>query len=202
MAYRVEEKKLLFLHHLISLPDSSRAKQFYVQQKLNSFPGLVLECKQLMSKYELDDITEVQSLPTKITWKKQVQAKIKAFCEEQLKTEIRDKYSKLDNIDIENENFESKAYLKELDLSHARIKFKLRSRMLEVKNNFRREHTHAGLECQGCQTSIDTQDHVLFCPFFSDLSQDLDFKNDRDLVHYYKKVMEFCDKMKKRKISK
>ena len=155
-----------------------------------------------MSKYELDDITEVQSLPTKITWKKQVQAKIKAFCEEQLKTEIRDKYSKLDNIDIENENFESKAYLKELDLSHARIKFKLRSRMLEVKNNFRREHTHAGLECQGCQTSIDTQDHVLFCPFFSDLRQDLDLKNDRDLVHYYKKVMEFCDKMKKRKISK
>ena len=61
-----------------------------------------------MSKYELDDITEVQSLPTKITWKKQVQAKIKAFCEEQLKTEIRDKYSKLDNIDIENENSEAK----------------------------------------------------------------------------------------------
>ena len=56
-----------------------------------------------MSKYELTDITEVQSLPTKITWKKQVQAKIKAFREEQLKTEIRDKYSKLEDIDIENE---------------------------------------------------------------------------------------------------
>ena len=39
MAYRVEEKKLLFIHHLISLPDSSLVKQFYVQQKLNSFPG-------------------------------------------------------------------------------------------------------------------------------------------------------------------
>ena len=38
MAYRVEEKKLLFIHHLIPLPDSSLVKQFYVQQKLNSFP--------------------------------------------------------------------------------------------------------------------------------------------------------------------
>ena len=142
---------------------------------------------------------EVLSLPTKTTWKKQVQAKIKAFREEQLRTEIRDKYSKLEDIDIENENFESKAYLKELDHSHARIKFKLRSRMLEVKNNLKREHTHAGLECQGCQTSIDTQDHDVF---FSDWRQDLDLKSDKDIVHYYKKVMEFCVKMKKIKISK
>ena len=131
-----------------------------------------------------------------------MQANIKAFCEEQLNTEIRDKYSKLENIDIENETCESKAYLKELDLSHARIKFKLRIRMLEVKNNFKKEHTHEGLECQGCQTSIDTQDHVLVCPFFSDLRQDLDLKNDKYLVHYYKKGMAFRDKMKKRKISR
>ena len=33
MAYRVEEKKLLFFHHLISLPEDTLAKQFYVQQK-------------------------------------------------------------------------------------------------------------------------------------------------------------------------
>ena len=41
---------------------------------------------------------------------------------EQIKT-----YKKLENIDVENEAFEPKAYLTELNLSQARIKFKLRN---------------------------------------------------------------------------
>ena len=76
MSYRVEEKKLLFLHQLISLPDSSLAKQFYDAQNKNHFPGLVMECKKLIEKYELDQITVSQPLPTKMAWKKSVKEKV------------------------------------------------------------------------------------------------------------------------------
>ena len=72
--------------------------------------------------------------------------------------------------------------------------------MIEVKNNFKRGQQNANLECQGCQISIDTQDHILFCPFFSDLRQDLDLGQDSDLLKYYKEVMEIREEMKKRKI--
>ena len=88
--------------------------------------------------------------------------------------------------------------MKELNLAQARIKFKLRSRMLEVRNNFKGEHKNASLECQGCHTSVDTQDHVLFCPSYSDLRQDLDLSKDNDLTQYYRKDMEIVRKLEKR----
>ena len=198
MSYRVEEKKLLFLHQLILLLDSSLAKKFYDAQNKNHFPGLVMECKKLIEKYELDQITVSQPLPTKMAWKKSVKEKVKFFCEAELKKEIVEKYSKLENIDTKSEYFEAKEYLKDLNLSEARLKFKLRSRMLEVRNNFKTQYET--LECQGCQKSIDTQDHVLFCPFFSDLRQGLDLQSDKDLISYYSQVMKIRENMKKTKI--
>ena len=156
--------------------------------------------QRIDEKYDVEDITEAKNIPTKITWKKMVQSKVKDFFQNELIKEIKEKYSKLEDIDTDNEKFEPKEYLKELDLSQARIKFKLRSRMIEVRNNFKRGQQNANLECQGCQISIDTQDHILFCPFFSDLRQDLDLGQDRDLLKYYKEVMEIREKMKKRKI--
>ena len=72
MTYRVDKNKLLFLHHLISLPESSLAKQIYDQQKINSFPGLILECKEMMGKYDITGITEAKDIPTKTTWKMKV----------------------------------------------------------------------------------------------------------------------------------
>ena len=70
--------------------------------------------------------------------------------------------------------------------------------MLEVRNNFKTQYET--LECQGCQKSIDTQDHVLFCPFFSDLRQGLDLQSDKDLISYYSQVMKIRENMKKTKI--
>ena len=112
---------------------------------------------------------------------------------------IEEKYSKLDDIETEKENFEAKPYLQELNLVQARTKFKLRSRMLEVKNNYKGEYRKTNLLCEGCKTSIETQDHVLFCPFYSDLRQDIDLSCDKDLVNYYREVMNIRDKLKKGK---
>ena len=112
---------------------------------------------------------------------------------------IEEKYSKLDHIETEKENFEAKPYLQELNLVQARTKFKLRSRMLEVKNNYKGEYRKTNLLCEGCKTSIETQDHVLFCPFYSDLRQDIDLSCDKDLVNYYREVMNIRDKLKKGK---
>ena len=71
--------------------------------------------------------------------------------------------------------------------------------MLKVRNNFKREHKNASLECQGCHTSVDTQDHVLFCASYSDLRQDLDLSKDNDLTQYYREVMEIREKNTKKK---
>jgi hypothetical protein len=62
------------------------------------------------------------------------------------------------------ETFSAKPYLRELSLSQARTKFKLRSRMLEVKNNFQGGRDKTKLLCAACETCVETQDHILFCP--------------------------------------
>ena len=69
--------------------------------------------------------------------------------------------------------------------------------MLEVKNNFKGDYRRTNLLCEGCKSIIDTQDHILFCSFFSDLRENLDLSCDKDLVKYYGDVMKARDKLKK-----
>ena len=199
ISYKIDQHKLLFIHHLITMSEDSLAKQIYIQQKINSFPGLVPECEDLFRKYDLPDIIAGGDIPSKLSWKNMVKAKTKEHCEEKLQKEIREKYSKLEKIDTETEKFQAKPYLSELNLVEARTKFKLRSRMLEVKNNFKGDYRRTNLLCEGCKSSIETQDHILFCSFFSDLRENLDLSCDKDLVKYYGDVMKARDKLKKGK---
>ena len=56
MKLRVDQKKLLFLHHLATLEDDSLTKQvFNVQSKL-ALPGLVQECQEYLDKFGICDI--------------------------------------------------------------------------------------------------------------------------------------------------
>ena len=199
ISYKIEQQKLLFLHHLVILSEDSLAKQIYIQQKNNDFPGLVPECKELIKKYNLADIISEENIPSKLSWKNTVKRAIRDHCASELKTEIKEKYKKLENIETEKENFEAKPYLTELNLIQARTKFKLRSRMLELRNNYKGEYRKTNLLCEGCKVSIETQDHVLFCPFYSDLRQDIDLSCDKDLVNYYREVMNIREKLKDRK---
>ena len=199
ISYKIEQQKLLFLHHLVILSEDSLAKQIYIQQKNNDFPGLVPECKELIKKYNLADIISEENIPSKLSWKNTVKRAIRDHCASELKTEIKEKYKKLENIETEKENFEAKPYLTELNLIQARTKFKLRSRMLELRNNYKGEYRKTNLLCEGCKVSIETQDHVLFCPFYSELRQDIDLSCDKDLVNYYREVMDIRGKLKDRK---
>ena len=69
--------------------------------------------------------------------------------------------------------------------------------MLEVKSNYKGDYRGTNLFCEGCKSSIETQYHVLFCPYFSDLRQDIDLSCDKDLVNYDGEVMKVTDKLKK-----
>ena len=46
--HQIEQRKLLFLHHLITLPPNSLANQVYLGQRENNFPGLVNECQDMI----------------------------------------------------------------------------------------------------------------------------------------------------------
>ena len=107
---------------------------------------------------------------------------------------------KLEDINTDEEKFQAQPYLTNLTLDEARTKFKLRSKMLEVKENFKGKFKATTLNCDSCLSSYDTQDHILFCPAYSELRKDKDINSDKDLVDYVCKVMKLRENLKKRTI--
>jgi hypothetical protein len=57
MQFRILQSKLLFIHHLETLPDDSLAKEVYDVQQRFAFPGLVQECNDFMVTF---GITRIQ----------------------------------------------------------------------------------------------------------------------------------------------
>ena len=99
---------------------------------------------------------------------------------------------------MENESFKTKDYLKNMNMADARTKFKMRTEMLNFKFNYKSDYEHiANLwKCDSCQTAIETQNHILWCPSYSELREGKDLKNDVDVIEYFQKVIKIRDKLK------
>ena len=66
MKNRILLRKLLFLHHLATLPDTSLAKEVYTLQTQLNLPGLVDECQDFLRDHELSAIDKY----TRCQWKR------------------------------------------------------------------------------------------------------------------------------------
>ena len=42
--------------------------------------------------------------------------------------------------------------------------------------------------CDGCQKTVETQTHVIFCPAYTKLREGRDIQSDKDLVNYFREV--------------
>ena len=65
------------------------------------------------------------------------------------------------------------------------------------KNRYRKKGTEKeGLVCEYCQEDeIMTQIHCLSCPAWASLRQDLDLADIKDLVTYFRKMMDERDRV-------
>ena len=109
---------------------------------------------------------------------------------------VKKKYKKLDYEVIKEENCELKDYIKSLNLPDARLKFALRAKMTKtVQMNFKGEPKYIknGWKCQDCDTP-DTQDHILRCPCYQQLRVGKNLESDKDLVQYFRKVIQIREK--------
>ena len=82
---------------------------------------------------------------------------------------MKDKIIKLDKFKksgMKNKNFEIKEYVRNMNVFDERIKFKIRTEMIDAKFNYKNDLIHRAKlwQCDSCQSSIETQDHILWCP--------------------------------------
>ena len=196
MQWRILEKKLLFLHHVSTLPDTALAKQVHqVQSELN-LPGLVQECRDFLVRNDITDI----SIFTKSQWKKLIKDKIRLCNKRSVLDRIKKEgYKKIKLNEMIEDDFKPKKYLAELYVTEARLRFKIKSEMTPtVKMNFPSDtqYTRDLWTCPGCSTpgdvlgSRDTQQHILICLAYEAYREGKDITADKDMVKYFQQVIQ------------
>ena len=95
MEHQINQKKLMFLHYLTTLDTQVLAKEMFLIQKENNFPGYVPEVRKLISIYELPNILETHSSISKDQWARIVKEAIRKHFENELRNKMKNGYSKL-----------------------------------------------------------------------------------------------------------
>ena len=70
--------------------------------------------------------------------------------------------------------------------------------MLNIKFNYKNDKLNAKelWNYDSCQSAIETQDHIIWCPAYADLREDKSLNNDNDLIVYFKEVMKIRENLK------
>jgi hypothetical protein len=177
MKNRILQKKLLFLHHVATLPNDTLAREVYEVQAKLELPGLLKECKEFLV---INGITNL-SLYSKLQWKSFVIKKIKSMNKDDILNMMKKPYKKISHQEHVNEKFEVQPYLKTMNLSQARMRFKLKTGMTPtVQMNFPSSEEFANQlwTCVGCTSTSsdtdrqvegrrDTQAHIMVCPGYT-----------------------------------
>ena len=136
---------------------------------------------------------------SKIQWKNLIKKKIRELNKKDILQQIESEgYKKLNLETMKNDSFKLKPYMKNLNVSEARLKFKLNSFMTPtVKMNVQSdsEFTRDLWTCPGCSVPgdvtgcRDTQRHIMVCTGYETLRQDKDLSTDKGIVSYFQQVM-------------
>ena len=193
MLSRINMRKLTFYHHLMSLDGSTVASRVAHVAMKAGYPGLMREYKELSSQYNLPCARNT----SKQRWKKLLKRAIIDNNKKQLLGQIHSKYKKLDYSTLMNEEYETKGYMKKLRLSDARLRFRIRTKMVEnIAFNFSNDpkHTRQLWRCTHCDY-IDSQSHILVCDSYKNLREGKNLSSDYDLVKYFRDVISLRDKL-------
>ena len=190
MPLRILKEKLLLYHHIRSLPVSSLAHQFLLVQEKYNFPSLKDEIGEFLAEFEVSDVKKF----TKVQWRNFVKDKIKQKNRTFL-LEGMSKYKKLDSNSLALEECGMKEYFRTLNLSDARLKFRIRSKCVNTcQTHF---PSHQGyimnsFRCNNCsEFEIDQLSHWHRCKLFKDKFGEIDNNDEKSIIQFYRNVIKF-----------
>jgi hypothetical protein len=112
-------------------------------------------------------------------------------------------YKKINFKNCADEKFERRDYIKTLNISDARLKFKIQAKMTPtIQMNFQSDAEFASnlWTCSGCKDmdnaigdkvvgNRDTQQHVMVCPGYAEYRENKNLDDDGHLVKYFQQVI-------------
>ena len=127
-----------------------------IEENSNNKESIINQNIKLLEKYNINETKETISLMTKSKWKKLVKTKIEEKVNEIYKNECK-KLKKLKCLNQYKTNIKRERYIDVLQQKQSRILFKLRTKMINVRNNFKNKHED--LMCPRCKKEIDDEKH-------------------------------------------
>ena len=181
--WRIWEAKCLLLTQIQALEDGSLAKITYLEAESRGWPGLGREVRQICLDIGIPDLNKYQ------VRKKDIQKAIqKSHYSDMIS--LFEGSSKLE--DIRYDSFSQiQEYFNDKNLETARMKFRIRTKMLEkIPRNFKNKYRNQenGLQCNMCLDEM-TQNHCKICPGRQNLRQGLNMDNLDDLVEYFTEIL-------------
>ena len=164
----------MYWWHLVNKDEDSMLHKFYKAQQNNAVKGdwvnSLLKDKQEFN-IDVDDETLKIKFKTKQSFKTFLKRKSMEIAVKYL-SKLKNKHSKLD--DIHFSELKCAKYLEDSRISQkeAKLLFKLRTRMYNVKSNFK-EQFNFNLACELCSSAICDQRHLLQCKVLQNLVPEL-----------------------------
>ena len=163
-------RRLDHLHYILNEDEDSLLRSFFTAQRESPVRGdwvmtVTNDMRELEINMTIEEIAETSKLRFKEIVKNRVE--LKAF---EYLSELKDSHSKSRN--IKHEKIHLQPYLqsqtKKLSINDKKFIFAARTRMLDMKGNFKTGQLDK--KCRKCETTEETQQHLLDCPALSDSS--------------------------------
>ena len=164
LRYIIKKRRILFLHYILNQdPKSMLFKFLMTQMKHKKKKDWSVQVFSDLEKLKMDDDVEQIKSMKKLKLKSLLDEKIKMKVFEELNSQ-KDNHSKVSQ--LIHDSFEMQKYLKpnnmKITKEEAQEIFKLRSRMSDVKSNYKGKYE--SLKCEMCDENEDeTQKHILIC---------------------------------------
>ena len=157
----IKSRRIMFLHYILSEDDNSLMLKFFKAQLENPSPGdWAVQVQEDLEEIDMNITMEEIKAVSEDSFRRKVKAAIQKAAFKWLTQEKATK-SKIKN--IQYPKFQLQEYFQgnTLDTREKKLLFQLRTRMVDIKLNFKNSHTD--LSCPLCAQVDDTQEHVLMC---------------------------------------
>ena len=191
MKHRIWYEKVNLVTALRRMNDGL-AKEIYEEQLLYGWPGLAQEVGDICTRIGVPNANS--NLVTKTELNKALR--------NHDKTEIMEKFSKykkLDKIELDDPTI-AKDYMGDKSIADSRLIFRLRTEMVDLKDNMRNRYRWTSTNCEACDMSApESQLHVMTCMGYREQRIGKDLGKDTDLVAYFREVLLLREKRKSKK---
>ena len=188
MGLRVAVEKIMLIHHIRHLDESSLAKKIYTEQKANNWPGLSKEAESLCEELKIESVNE--TLLSKNDYRKLVMKACKERDEEVLRADSQNK-SKCDK--ILEDKYGMKEYFKDKNIHQARQLFRTRTKMQPFAGNYSssQKYRRTNWMC-ACGTAREEEGHLVRgeCPLYRDIWESYEsLEADTQLAGFFGEVL-------------